>query len=263
MVAASALTVVTLADNIMLPHPPERKEPVFKSEKARENYMRISGGMLEVTLPGKPFVFVDMRADTNVDVRATAWKVGNSSRIRSEYMRSVDSAKPYDVAKKLCDAGVAGAVTVIYDGDATDPILVAYPENRTSLVNVTPIKSSNYEKRLIREMWRGYAYAAGGTSSPTDMCVMQQVLSLADLDAIQCDMAYPGVTGQIVNNAGKFGFAKIMKGSYRGACKQGWAPPPTNEYQRAIWEATQKEKAEATKEPTAPLKIKFDKNKGK
>ena len=39
-------------------------------------------------------------------------------------------------------------------------------------------------------------------------------------------------------------------------CQEGWAPPPTNEYQRAIWN-------DVHKIPEKPMKIDFDPAKGK
>ncbi len=43
---------------------------------------------------------------------------------------------------------------------------------------------------------------------------------------------------------------------YLVACQEGWAPPPTNEYQKAIWD-----KVHAT--PSKPIKITYDKDKQK
>lgn len=263
MMCAVMLVAQLLANSIMLPSPPKRGMPQFKSEKARENFMRMSGGYLEVTLPGKPFMFLDLRKDLSVGISDFTKGIGNSSRILTDYSHAEMMATPYQSGRFLIDSGKAAAVAVVYEGDVNDPVLVAYPENRMATINVTPLKHSNYAKRLERELWRAYVYAAGGTTSPTEMCVMQPVLTLKDLDEIQCDMAFPGMTGQIVSHASKYGFAKIMKGTYRGACKMGWAPPPTNDYQKAIWESVKKEKAEATKEPTSPMRIKFDKKKGK
>ena len=104
-------------------------------------------------------------------------------------------------------------------------------------------------------------FAAGGTNSGTPYCVMRTVLSPADLDAIETMTASPNATGGISNGYKKFGFGYIRKSTYMGACRQGWAPAPTNEYQKAIWDRVNKERAEATKNPTNPMKIKFDKTK--
>ena len=44
--------------------------------------------------------------------------------------------------------------------------------------------------------------------------------------------------------------------TYKKACEEGWAPAPTNEFQKAIWE-----KVHAA--PKNPMKIKFDPKKGR
>ena len=48
-----------------------------------------------------------------------------------------------------------------------------------------------------------------------------------------------------VSGMEKLGIIKIRRGSYKRACEQGWAPPPTNDYQRAIWYAGKTTKANA------------------
>lgn len=46
----------------------------------------------------------------------------------------------------------------------------------------------------------------------------------------------------------RHGMKPIRRTTYRNAVREGWAPPPTNNFQRAIWDAT---KAAATNAPTA------------
>ena len=48
---------------------------------------------------------------------------------------------------------------------------------------------------------------------------------------------------------------RIHRATYREACREGWAPPPTNDLQRAIWEETRKL-------PEKPIKIEFDPPRG-
>jgi hypothetical protein len=39
------------------------------------------------------------------------------------------------------------------------------------------------------------------------------------------------------------------------ACQEGWAPAPTNDVQKAIWE---KVKAEKSEKPSKPIKVNYD-----
>jgi hypothetical protein len=59
-----------------------------------------------------------------------------------------------------------------------------------------------------------------------------------------------------------FGVTPAVESTYRQACKEGWAPPPANDYQRNVAEVVAKEKAETLKGPKAPRKILFDPKKG-
>ena len=52
------------------------------------------------------------------------------------------------------------------------------------------------------------------------------------------------------------GITKKISATYLDACEQGWAPAPTNEYQKAIWD-----KVHAA--PKNPMKIEFDPKKGR
>lgn len=54
----------------------------------------------------------------------------------------------------------------------------------------------------------------------------------------------------------RYGVEPYVETTYRHACQEGWAPTPTNDYQKAIWEKERKL-------PSNPLKIEFDPQKGK
>ena len=50
----------------------------------------------------------------------------------------------------------------------------------------------------------------------------------------------------------RVGFAPAMVATYRTACNEGWAPPPSNDVQRAIWARYLSEKERG---PTNPIRI--------
>ena len=45
----------------------------------------------------------------------------------------------------------------------------------------------------------------------------------------------------------QMGIPQIRRVSYKNACEEGWAPAPTNEFQKAIWEKVKAEKEAAAK----------------
>ena len=55
----------------------------------------------------------------------------------------------------------------------------------------------------------------------------------------------------MINNVRKLGVAVRRRVSYHKACEERWAPAPTNDIQRAIWD-----KVHAI--PDKPITIKFD-----
>ena len=54
----------------------------------------------------------------------------------------------------------------------------------------------------------------------------------------------------------KCGVTPLRIATYRQACREGWAPAPTNDVQKAIWD-----KVHAI--PKSPMKIEFDPKKGR
>ena len=47
----------------------------------------------------------------------------------------------------------------------------------------------------------------------------------------------PHVMDTAVSQARELGIGQVIRATYRSAVRDGWAPPPTNDYQRAIWDA--------------------------
>lgn len=41
----------------------------------------------------------------------------------------------------------------------------------------------------------------------------------------------------ILKSAGQLGIANMRPYTYKLACEEGWAPAPTNQWQKAIWDA--------------------------
>ena len=60
----------------------------------------------------------------------------------------------------------------------------------------------------------------------------------------------------LIEVAATRGIGMISFASYRTACQQGWAPAPTNDAQRTIWQ-------EVHQIPDKPITIKFDPKRDK
>ncbi len=82
-----------------------------------------------------------------------------------------------------------------------------------------------------------------------------ETLSIRGLDTVQefipIDMA-----NRYTSYLATLGVKPAHERTYRQACKEGWAPPPTNDIQRAIWQKVHKI-------PDNPMTIEYDPKKDK
>lgn len=149
---------------------------------------------------------------------------------------------------------------MVCKSDNPAPLMVL-PDNAAAYINVKALMADNpstevLETRVCKELWRGLIYTLGGGNTYAGQCVMKQVSSLSELDAISARTACPDAFMRVAESAGKLGIKSARRATYRQACKEGWAPAPTNEVQQAIWD-------EVRKLPAKPLKIQFDPKKGR
>lgn len=241
-VFAACAAMVAFADSPLTPSPAPR------TGGRNPKHVAAAGGMVVQESSGNAFAYVDCRK-TRSDLTPLCDKVSEMAMIKVIQVagEAAGASDPVSYGQGLLkDATKYGAVVVIFEGKEDQPVLMALPENRIATVNVTPLrKGADEEKfavRLKKELWRAFAFAAGGACSSTKYCVMQPVLDPSDLDGIECSMASPYVTGSVFNAAPKYGFSRIKRMTYRTACREGWAPAPTNDVQKAIWEKIHSEK---------------------
>ena len=139
--------------------------------------------------------------------------------------------------------------------------LTLMPENATAIIDTKALSADSptkttLENRVSKELWRGFVYCLGGGNTYVQHCVMKPVFSLEDLDAIPSRSACPDAYLMVSETAQKLGIKPARRVTYRQACKEGWAPAPTNDVQKAIWDSVRKL-------PEKPLTIEFDPAKGK
>ena len=145
-------------------------------------------------------------------------------------------------------------------GDKETP-LVVMPDNATATVSIAALTADKPSEevlgsRVCKELWRGLIYTLGGGNTYVQQCVMKQISSLPELDALPSRTACPDAFMRVTESAKALGIQPARRVTYRQACKEGWAPAPTNDVQQAIW-------SQVRKLPTEPLKIKFDPKRGK
>jgi len=105
------------------------------------------------------------------------------------------------------------------------------------------------QMRLQHELVRALGMSMGVGISMYQPCIMTHVRSLADLDRIALDRPGPEGINNFDTSMKTFGVDRLVFTTYLKACKEGWAPAPSNDVQKAIWD-------EVHALPTAPIKIK-------
>ena len=130
------------------------------------------------------------------------------------------------------------ATIEIVDDKADEPVLTIYPEERRATVNCAALADRDEgitATRLEREIWRAICFVGGAGYSDSKFSLVQPISSIAELDAIESKGVTMTTIAQFKPFFAKYGVKKGSKTTYRNAVRQGWAPAPTNDVQRAVW----------------------------
>ncbi len=209
--------------------------------------VRPSGGLVEKTHGGPILRVVDAQdALPHGQVAAAAVSVRRLSRLPlvAEEARAPGGEEAWRTAQGLARAkGTVAAVLVVDDAEL--PFLVASPDGRWTILNVAALAgdAAKAPARLERLVW-GAASLALGAGVPAPFA------SLAELDAAPA-VPGPAAHNALVDAARARGVGLIALATYRRACEEGWAPAPTNDVQRAIWN-------QVHAIPDRPMTIEFD-----
>ena len=219
-----------------------------------------AGGMLEKPNSSKGrIVFVNTQNEMPAaNIRLA---VKSLADILAKYPVEIVEANPAkaDELKERFKADIA----VIVSAEADAPGLLAAPDEGWAVVNVRALtrnlkteaaKAKFYEARCRKEIMRGFVCAAGGVGSSFPGNIMN-VATVEDLDLCEEFVPFDKV-GVVRQHLKASGVIPSRFATYRTACREGWAPPPTNDVQRAIWD-----KVHAI--PKTPMKIEFDPKKGR
>ena len=159
----------------------------------------------------------------------------------------------YEEASKAKTA-MTPCVILIYERKGC-PTLAVYPEDAIACINVAGLNDESverFENRVQKEIFRAFGLTLGGYQIPRMACVMEPAYSLADLDAIRCTTLAPIRFNGILRSAKVLDLPIQRPVPYVTAVRDGWAPPPTNDVQKAIWE---KVRADKERGPTNPITI--------
>ena len=175
-------------------------------------------------------------------------------------MECIETAEK-DPARLLRDKA-ANAVLIVVD-DPGAPVLLVAPEDRWAIVNMAKLvddlpganaKARFFVPRARKEIIKGFSLMCGGGSSQFPDNIMNTA-SVRELDMVK-EQIQADMIEFWTRFLGRIGVTAKEMTTYKTACREGWAPAPTNDVQKAIWD-----KVHAV--PKNPLKIEFDPKKGK
>lgn len=169
------------------------------------------------------------------------------------------AVSPKTASEEMKKADVQVAVFLTECAECPLTILTA-PEANWSIVNVEAVtKGARNEifaaARTRKELMRAFMCAAGAMNSQYEGGIMSPIRSAKDLDRIVEDMPVDTIN-RAMTAMKVVGVTPEEVTTYKKACEEGWAPEPTTDYQKVIWD-------QVHQVPTNGIEIKFDPKKGK
>jgi hypothetical protein len=164
-----------------------------------------------------------------------------------------------NIQAEIAKAGASCGIALVEDVDT--PSLLSAPEDNWAMVNVSKLKTDNpdaetFGKRVRAEILRAFGFVAGGAYSAHGDFVMRIVQKPSDLDDFVRLEYSVSMLQTLSLTTPYYGLVPWHQTTYLRACEEGWAPAPTNDVQKAIWE-----KVHAV--PDKPITIEFDPKKDK
>lgn len=150
-----------------------------------------------------------------------------------------------EAAKILKDKGVTFGIFLVDDKDDSVTLSI-FPEQKYAFINAVAVGGKDL--RFQRELKRTFAYLCGSASSTYPASLLSPVLAPIDLDTFENDRYSVDIVQRISLYMKGYEVTPLRTTTYRQAVEEGWAPQPTNDYQKAIW-------SEIRSIPAKPIKI--------
>lgn len=258
MSMAIALSVFGIAEAPRPGHPSYKRTKPTPEEQAARNLKRqqLTGGLIEK--PGTKcgrVVWVNAQKRVAGDLIALTLKE-QTKVFLMDFDLVVGDAPTVLTAAAAKDALKANVAIFVIDDPAMPSMLVA-PEGNWGIMNVAPLMVGGpttevVSKRVAREMWRTFGNVLGGGDCSYHNCVSIPISSVEELDRMKANTFCPDPFARVRNHLSAAGVKAPQRATYKRACMEGWAPAPTNEFQRVIWEQIKQDKERG---PTNPIKI--------
>lgn len=232
---------------------PQRLHELIRIAQAKK-----TGGVIRKEGSAKG-VFVVLNAQRTVNETELARLpdiLGHWMHVQSKVVKLDNKSIAPSRVKKLIqqEGGILGVALVDDDG----PSLLVAPEDGWSVVNVAALSkdgaaASTVAARVRKEALRAFAFVAGGAYMARGEPLMRDITRPQDLDTVAIEQFGVETVTRVRESAPLYGLTPWRQATYKVACEEGWAPAPTNDYQKAIWEQS---KAEKERGPSNPIQIK-------
>ena len=212
--------------------PPEQREAYRAKQKA--DRIAYAGGIVRKTEGKGRIVYANLQQTVDTkDIDKTMNVLGKYLRVRIDTL----DAKAEDVTdvNKYLLGNEAKAVVIVVD-NATDPAILVAPEDKWAKVNIGRFKDSNVKSRTQMELLRAFCYLCGGIGSEYSNPLTGFIGNPAQLDDSPVAELPIDVVNRFTPYLKQLGVIPYIESTYRKACREGWAPAPTNDVQKAIWE---------------------------
>jgi hypothetical protein len=224
----------------------------FKPKENRK--IKAMGGSIMVPNSMKGHILVanmQMKVPAS-ELEKTVKQLIGMTRLDIRFVNVPGEVSPSVANKKVKELG-ANAVIFITDSDKCDVSLLCAPENGWTIINSSVVtKDAKNEifaaARLRKELMRGFFAATGAMNSRYPGTIMNYIGKPSDLDKLVEEIPVD-MSMRTIDYLAKMGVTPVQYTTYQRAVQNGWAPAPTNDIQKAIWD-----KVHAM--PTTPIKIK-------
>lgn len=216
-----------------------QREQQTGSDSARSNFFARTGGIVFSSAQGPAIKVVNIQKRVPLTTLAlTAGEMRNVLHLPIVAEEGKESKDVQAFAASLLKGTNVAAIIIVHDSQQLPALLIA-PEERWVLVNVAKLGEGVSRDvlctRLEKELWRALGYVMGGANTGVENCLLKPVLKPEDLDSLKGKSLAPLTQASIFGQAARLGIQRPRPVTYRKACEDGWAPIPTNSFQKAIW----------------------------
>ena len=221
----------------------KKRTPEEIRARAESYMMRRHGGYIRKSgsAQGK-VVFVNAQKQVPTSALKSAFDEIDHNVHPDWYVKEVESINLTNPRADISKLG--GTIGVVIAESKDLPALITAPEDGWSIINVTALASDSpsadkLASRTRKQLLRAFALTGGCSFMARGPIVLRSTIRTPmDLDSIPEESYGVDALISLEQRLPEYGVMPWIQTTYRKACKEGWAPAPTNKFQKAIWEKT-------------------------